>query len=247
MIPRWDAFLRSFWVINAIRSSRRRYKASFAINIKLSNISSRNWPHLRVCQSVWLLVNYELLSQRPNWEYSTVQYSTGSWYLFIDIIILTRDARIRFNLKRTVLSFSSVRSSSRDNYHGYGDIIILCALKLFVDWLFMWKPHARLLKSLAFFTILLTKWVNLCYYFKMYFVFGKLFSISTASVCFFSWRLSVFNSLIVLTSKYYKGYILVIFNEKGYNNRNNRQIIVVYFCRNIFQNREMSTFYSFWL
>ena len=64
---------------------------------------------------------------------STVQYSTGSWYLFIDIIMLTRDARIRFNLKRTVLSFSSVRSSSRDNYHGYGDIIILCALKLFVD------------------------------------------------------------------------------------------------------------------
>ena len=61
---------------------------------------------------------------------STVQYSTGSWYLFIDIIMLTRDARIRFNLKRIVLSFSSVRSSSRDNYHGYGDIIILCALKL---------------------------------------------------------------------------------------------------------------------
>ena len=151
MIPRWDAFLRSFWVINAILSSRRRYKSSFAINIKLSNISSRNWPHLRVCQSVWLLVNYELLSKRPNWEYSTVQYSTGSWYLFIDIIMLTRDARIRFNLKRIVLSFSSVRSSSRDNYHGYGDIIILCALKLFVDWLFMWKQHACLLKSLAFF------------------------------------------------------------------------------------------------
>lgn len=131
MIPRWDAFLRSFWVINAIRSSRRRYKSSFAINIKLSNISSRNWPHLRVCQSVWLLVNYELLSQRPNWEYSTVQYSTGSWYLFIDIIMSTGDARIRFNLKKkTVLCYSSMRSLSRDNYHGYGDIIILWAWKL---------------------------------------------------------------------------------------------------------------------
>ena len=54
---------------------------------------------------MWLLVNYELLSQRPNWEYSTVQYSTvqystGSWYLFIDIIMSTGDARIRFNLKK---------------------------------------------------------------------------------------------------------------------------------------------------
>lgn len=249
MIPRWDAFLRSFWVINAIRSSRRRYKSSFAINIKLSNISSRNWPHLRVCQSVWLRVNYELLSQRPNWEYSTVQYSTGSWYLFIDIIMSTGDARIRFNFKKkTVLFYSSMRSLSRDNYHGYGDIIILWAWKLCLLIDYLSGNSTRVYwKALLFFTILLTKGVNPCHYFKMYFVFGKLFSMSTASVCFFSWRLSVFNSLIVLTSKYYKGYILVIFNEKGYNNRNNRQIIVVYFCRNIFQNREMSTFYSFWL
>lgn len=180
---------------------------------------------------------------------STVQYSTGSWYLFIDIIMSTGDARIRFNLKKkTVLFYSSMRSLSRDNYHGYGDIIILWAWKLCLLIDYLSGNSTRVYwKALLFFTILLTKGVNPCHYFKMYFVFGKLFSMSTASVCFFSWRLSVFNSLIVLTSKYYKGYILVIFNEKGYNNRNNRQIIVVYFCRNIFQNREMSTFYSFWL
>ena len=43
-------------------------------------------------------------------QYSTVQYSTGSWYLFVDIIMLTGDARIRFNFKknRFVLFFYAV-------------------------------------------------------------------------------------------------------------------------------------------
>lgn len=143
MIPRWDAFLRSFWVINAIRSSRRRYKSSFAINIKLSNISSRNWPHLRVCQSVWLLVNYELLSQRPNWEYSTVQYSTGSWYLFIDIIMLTRDARIRFNLKKNPFCVILLCG----HYHGIitmdTEISLYCELENSVCWLTIYLETAR--------------------------------------------------------------------------------------------------------
>ena len=159
--------------------------------------------------------------------------------------MLTRDARIRFNLKRTVLSFSSVRSSSRDNYHGYGDIIILWALKLCLLIDYLCGNSTRVYwKAFLFFTILLTKEVNPCYYFKMYFVLRKLFSISTASLCFFSWRLSVFKSLIVLTSKYYKGYFVVIFKEKGCN-RNNHRIILVCFCRNIFHNREMSTFFAF--
>lgn len=147
---------------------------------------------------------------------STVQYSRVQVAsICLSIFMLPGDARIRFNLKRTVFFFSSVRSLSRDNYHGYGDIIILWALKLCLLIDYLCGNSTRVYwKALLFFTILLTKGVNPCYYCKMYFGFVKLFSISTASVCFFSWRLSVFNSLIVLTSKYYKGYIVVIFNRR---------------------------------
>lgn len=181
---------------------------------------------------------------------STVQYST---VLVAGICLSILSCRLEMHaydltLKKTVLFYSSMRSLSRDNYHGYGDIIILWAWKLCLLIDYLSGNSTRVYwKALLFSTILLTKGVNPCHYFKMYFVFGKLFSMSTASVCFFSWRLSVFNSLIVLTSKYSKGYIVVIFNEKGCNNRNNRGIILVCFCRTIFQNREMRTFYCFWL
>lgn len=86
---------------------------------------------------------------------STVQYSRVQVAsICLSIFMLPGDARIRFNLKRTVLFFSSVRSLSRDNYHGYGDIIILWALKLCLLIDYLCGNSTRVYwKALLFFTI----------------------------------------------------------------------------------------------